>query len=94
MYTPEQRIIEFVAEAHTYKHDARIIDLEKCETCAPVLAFVASRAKLLEALKAIEGVIDDAIDTRIRSGRLPPIGGLLSTIQDEARVGITEAKGE
>ena len=54
---------------------------------------IAAAPALLAALKAIEGVIDDAVDMRIRSGRLPPIANLLSTIQDEARAAIEAAKG-
>lgn len=44
------------------------------------------------ALEAIEGMIGDAIDQKIRTGRMPPIGGLLSTIQDTATAALHEAK--
>ena len=39
---------------------------------------------LANALIAIDGMIGDAIDKKIRTGRMPSIGNLLSTIQDTA----------
>ena len=59
-----------------------------------IVRAVNSHADLLAALESIVGIIADAVDQRIRSGRLPPIAGLLSSIEDTAAAAIQTAKGE
>lgn len=48
--------------------------------------------KLVEALEAISSIIDDAVNQKIINGRLPPVGKLLSEIQDTANLTIAEVK--
>lgn len=46
---------------------------------------VEQRDRLAETLRTIVGLVDDAVDHKIHNGRMPPIGALLSTIQDTAQ---------
>lgn len=51
---------------------------------------MAREEELLSSLRAIEDIIGEAIDHKIRTGRMPNIGALLSTIQDTARHAIDD----
>lgn len=54
------------------------------------------RDRLRDALVSIDHFVGDAVDMKIASGKLPPIGNLLSAIQDSARAALApaEAGGE
>jgi hypothetical protein len=49
-------------------------------------------AAAVVALEAIEQLVGDAVDKKIRTGRLPPLGKLLSEIQDTAHAALEEVR--
>lgn len=47
---------------------------------------------LLSALQSIDHLIDEAVNRKIRAGRLPPLGKLLSEIQHTAQMAVEDAQ--
>lgn len=49
-------------------------------------------ATAIAALEAIDRIVGEAVDQKIRTGRLPPFGKLLSEIQDTAHAALQEVR--
>lgn len=69
-----------------------LVKRQKAKERLEVERLKALNAELLEALERVVSRIDQAVDHKIHTGRMEPIGALLSEIQDGARLSIESAK--